>query len=206
MTYPHSKLETIADGTVHAAGLFLAIPASVFLVKYAAQTGTHLAAVSVYVACMIFSFAASAAYNMTPYDKLRAALNRVDHAAIYFKIAGTYAPLVSVIGSAYAYGILGLVWGLAIFGAIAKLWFWQKKGRGSLILYLLMGWLCLLLIWPMWTHLPRTALSFIVAGGIIYTGGAVIYSKKDMKYHTAIWHFLVLLASACFFIAIALSL
>lgn len=206
MAYPHSKPETIADAAVHAAGLLLAIPASMWLIHFAAQTGTHLPAVYVYTGCIIFSFIASAAYNLTPADSLRTALNKIDHAAIYFKIAGTYVPLVSVIGSAYAYGILGLVWGLALIGAIAKLWSWKKRGRGSLMLYLGMGWLSLLLVWPMWIHLPKAALALILAGGIIYSGGAIIYSKKDVRYHTAIWHVFVLVATVSFFIAIALSI
>ncbi len=206
MTYPHSKPETIADGLVHAAGLLLAIPASILLVRYGVQVGAELASIYLYVGCMIFSFIASAAYNLTPLDHLRPFLNRVDHAAIYFKIAGTYGPLVSVIDSKYAYGVLGLVWILAIFGAVSKLWFWRKKGRGSLALYLLMGWLSVLLIWPMWQHLPATALALILAGGVIYSAGAVVYSKKDMRFHTAIWHAFVLVASACFFAAITLSI
>ena len=206
MIYPDSKAETIADGFVHIAGLLLTVPASIWLVQYAAQTGAHLVSILVYVGCIIISFLASAIYNLTLVDHLRPHLNKVDHAAIYFKIAGTYAPLVSVIGSNYADVILGLVWILAVIGAIAKLCFWHKKGRGSLALYLLMGWLSLLLIWPMWQHLPKAAFTLICAGGIIYSAGAIIYSNKELKYHTAIWHVFVLVASACFFIGIALSL
>lgn len=206
MTYPYSKSETIADGFVHVVGLLLAVPASVLLLQYSAEVGANLTSVYLYVTCMVFSFVASAAYNLTPVERLRPRFNKIDHAAIYFKIAGTYAPFVSVIDSRYAYGILGLVWLLAIFGAVAKIWFWHRKGRGSLALYLLMGWLSALLIWPMWEHLPATALALMVAGGGIYSAGTLIYSNKSMKYHNAIWHLFVLIASICFFIAITLSL
>jgi hemolysin III len=205
MAYPYSKAETLADGAVHVAGLVLAVPAVVILMGQAAQNGTAQAPAALYAGCMIFAFLASAVYHLSPRESLRPILNRIDHAAIYFKIAGTYTPLVMVIGSGFAYGILGIVWALAVFGAVAKLWFWRTDGRGSLTLYLLMGWLSVLLIWPMWQKLPGLALSLIVAGGLIYSAGTFVYAHRGMRFQNAIWHSFVLLASACFFAAIALS-
>lgn len=205
MAYPYSKAETLADGAVHVAGLVLAVPAVVILMGQAAQNGTAQAPAALYAGCMVFAFLASAVYHLSPLESLRPILNRIDHAAIYFKIAGTYTPLVMVIGSGFAYGILGIVWALAVLGAVAKLWFWRTDGRGSLTLYLLMGWLSVLLIWPMWQKLPGLALSLIVAGGLIYSAGTFVYAHKGMRFQNAIWHSFVLLASACFFAAIALS-
>lgn len=205
MAYPYSKAETLADGAVHVAGLVLAVPAVVILMGQAAQNGTAQAPAALYAGCMVFAFLASAVYHLSPQESPRPILNRIDHAAIYFKIAGTYTPLVMVIGSGFAYGILGIVWALAVLGAVAKLWFWRTDGRGSLTLYLLMGWLSVLLIWPMWQKLPGLALSLIVAGGLIYSAGTFVYAHKGMRFQNAIWHSFVLLASACFFAAIALS-
>ncbi len=129
---------------------------------------------------MIAAFAASAFYHLTPVDRTRALLKRIDHATIYFKIAGTYTPLVVVIGSAFAYGILGIVWMLALVGAIAKLRGWGADAIGSLALYLLMGWLSALLIWPMCVHLSRTAVFLIIAGGLIYSLGTIFYARERL--------------------------
>lgn len=163
-------------------------------------------ATGVYSACALLSLIASAIYHMSPHDGLRPMLHRIDHAAIYLKIAGTYTPLVMVIGSGFAYSVLGVVWTLALAGALAKLWFWRTDAQGSLALYLAMGWLSVLLIWPMWQSLSGTAITLIVTGGLIYSAGTFIYAHPGMGFQNALWHGIVLSASVCFFSAIALSI
>lgn len=165
MAYPYSRSETVADGAVHVAGLALAIPASILLLIEAAGSYRMTTAAALYAGCMVFAFIASAIYHLSPVDRTRPLLNRIDHAAIYFKIAGTYTPFVALIGSGFAYGVLGIVWALALVGAVAKMWFWGTDGRGSLALYLVMGWLAVLLFWPMWQVLPPAALFLVATGG-----------------------------------------
>jgi len=191
---------------VHVAGLVLAIPASVLLLVEAAGSQRLTTAAALYAGCMIFAFAASAIYHLSPIDRTRPLLNRIDHAAIYFKIAGTYTPFVALIGSGFAYAVLGIVWALALVGAVAKLWFWGTDGRGSLALYLLMGWLAVLLFWPMWQVLPPAALFLVSVGGIIYSVGARVFAKPAFRFQNAIWHSFVLSASTCFFAAVAIAL
>jgi len=191
---------------VHVAGLLLAIPASVLLLVEAAGSQRLTTAAALYAGCMIFAFAASAIYHLSPIDRTRPLLNRIDHAAIYFKIAGTYTPFVALIGSGFAYAVLGIVWALALVGAVAKLWFWGTDGRGSLALYLLMGWLAVLLFWPMWQVLPPAALFLVSVGGIIYSVGAWVFAKPAFRFQNAIWHSFVLSASTCFFAAVAIAL
>ena len=207
MAYPYSKAETVADAAVHAAGLVLVIPATALLFGAAAELpATQVAALSLYAGCLIFAFVASAIYHLCPDDRLRPLLRRIDHAAIYLKIAGSYTPFVIVIGSGFAYGILGIVWALGIMGAIAKLSFWSAEARGSLALYLGMGWLSALLIWPIYQHFGASVVWLVVLGGLIYSAGTRIYAHPGMRYQNAIWHSIVLLASACLFAAVALSL
>jgi hemolysin III len=206
MPYPTSPAETLADGTIHVAGLIFAVPASIWLLSQAAISGAPLTATAIYAGCMVFAFLASAVYHLLPFEQTRAVLGRIDHAAIYFKIAGTYTPLVMLIGSGFAYGILGLVWVLAVLGAVAKLFFWRTDARGSLALYLGMGWLSVLLIWPMWHSLPSMAVALIGIGGLIYSTGTIIYKRDGMRYQNAVWHVFVLVASICFFAAISLSI
>ena len=207
MAYPYSKSETLADAAVHAAGLILAVPGCAYLIAHAAALSVaELAATALYAGCLILAFAASALYHMCPVDRLRPMLHRIDHAAIYLKIAGSYTPIVVVIGSGFAYGILGIVWALAVLGAIAKLSFWATDSKGSLALYLAMGWISAFLIWPIWQHLDGTVVTLVVVGGLIYSAGTKVYAHPGMRYQNAIWHSFVLLASICLFGAIALSL
>src|SRR5690606_30268727 len=107
-------------------GVTFALTGAVLLVVFASlwASGGQVAAVAVYGGALIATFVASAFYHMTPWESIRPALRRVDHAAIYLQIAGTYTPLVILIGSTFAYVILGLVWALAAVGALAKLFYW----------------------------------------------------------------------------------
>jgi len=206
MAYPHPTADTLADGTIHVLGLGFAIPATILLTTDVAGQGGALTPILIYAACFVLSLLASAIYHLVPFDRPRALLGRIDHAAIYFKIAGTYTPLVVLIGTGFAYGILAVVWALAIIGAIAKLSFWSTESKASLYLYLGMGWLSVLLVWPMWQSLPPMALTLIGAGGLIYSLGTVIFAHPGMRFQNAIWHSFVLTASICFFAAISISL
>ena len=207
--YPtDARSERIADGTVHLLGLFSALTGAVLLIVWAAVNASagHVAAISVYGATLIATFAASAFYHLTPWEGIRPILRRFDHAAIYLKIAGTYTPLVVMIGTGFAYGVLGVVWALAAVGVVLKLFFFRNPGRFGPVLYLVMGWLSLALIWSLWPVVPVATMVLIAVGGLLYTGGVPFYATHTMKYSTAIWHGFVLAASACFFAAIAIGL
>lgn len=208
MPYPYSVRETLADAGVHVVGVTAAMLAGAFLLIHVAQTEgpAQIAATSVYAAFMFLSLVASAAYHLLPWERSRPVFHRIDHAAIYLKIAGTYTPLVVLIGSAFSYVVLAGVWAVALFGAVAKLSFWATDARGSLALYLALGWASVLLIWPMWQTLPGPVLLLIVAGGGLYTLGTVFYAHDGLRYQNAIWHGFVLVASACFFAAVAMGI
>ena len=206
MAYPTSPSETLADGAVHLTGLMMAVPASAYLLNHLAQTGGPYAFVALYAGCLIIAFAASALYHLSPFDGQRALFRRIDHAMIYLLIAGTYTPFVALIGTRFAYGVLGMVWMIAALGAMAKLWFWSPNGRGSLALYLAMGWLAVLLVWPMSQALPGQALWLVVAGGVICSAGTLVFAHPGMRFQNAIWHGMVLVSSVCFFTAVTLSL
>lgn len=206
MAYPYSRTETLADGAVHAAGLVFAFGGVPLLLGQADGAEGMLWAAGLYGGCLLASLLASAIYHMSPLERGRRWLHRIDHAAIYFKIAGTYTPFVAIIGTAFAYGLLALIWAIALIAALAKLFFWETNARGSLLLYLALGWLSVLLIYPMWEALPGAATGLVVAGGLIYSAGTLIYAHPGMRYQNALWHLVVLAASVCFFVAVALSL
>ena len=200
--YPtYTRSERVADGSMHAIGVTGAVLGAILLLVWATPVASpwEITAISVYAITLIGTFTASAFYHMTPWESLRPALRRIDHAAIYLKIAGTYTPLVVMIGSGLAYVVLGIVWALAVIGMVLKLVFWSRPGQFGPALYLIMGWMSVVLVWSSWEALP---FGYILAGGLLYTVGVVFHAAKNMKFANAIWHGFVVAASACFFVAI----
>ncbi|MDA9207697.1 hemolysin III family protein [Octadecabacter sp.] len=206
--YPHyTRAERIADAVVQGTGLAFAAVGAALLIRWAIGQDDAGLFVGVFIYCvaMVGSFLASMCYHFTPWERTRHLLQRIDHAAIYLKIAGTYTPLVVLIGSAFSYSVLAFIWVLAAVGAIAKLFFWGRQGRWGTVLYLGLGWVGIALFSSLLPLIPITAIIFIVAGGLIYSAGAVIFSLEDLRFQNAIWHGFVFVASACLFIAIALG-
>ena len=207
-SYPvYARSERIADGVMHAAGVAFALTGAVLLTVFAAiHAGGGLAvAVGIYGAALMATFIVSACYHMTPWDRFRPTLRRLDHAAIYLKIAGTYTPLVALLGSGFAYGVLAVVWLLAVAGAVAKMFFWRDRMRLGLAVYLVLGWLSVLLIWPLARTLPPGATILVAIGGLLYTAGVLFFVWENLRFSNAIWHGFVLAASGCFFAAIAVG-
>ena len=206
--YPaYDRSERIADAIIHALGICLSLCGAIFLIVFSAYWlgSGEVAALSVYSGALIISFCASAVYHFTPWERARPRLRRLDHAAIYLKIAGTYTPLVVILGTGFGYFVLSVVWGLAVAGAVAKLFFWRTPGRTGPVLYLILGWLSLFLVWSLFAVLPLPASVLIVVGGALYSAGVIFFGWDKLKYSLAIWHGFVLAASACFFAAISLA-
>lgn len=207
-TYPsYARAERIADGVIHGLGVSLALTGAILLVVLAAlqANGGQIAAVIIYGAALVATFTASALYHMTPWEELRPTLRRFDHAAIYLKIAGTYTPLVVLIGSAFAYVVLGIVWALALIGMAIRLLRRGKTGKIGPAIYLFMGWISVLLVWPMMQSYPPVVLTLVLIGGLLYTLGVIFFRWETLRYSNAIWHGFVLAASGCFFAAITVG-
>ena len=207
----YSRPERIADAAIHAAGLVLALAAGPALVVAAALLdgrGAVVASVAVYVAALLGMLAASAAYNLLHRSARREVLRRLDHAAIYVKIAATQTPFAVLVGAGPALWALGSVWTAAILGALAKLAMPARLGRVSLPLYLALGWAGMAIVFSgdAETGLSTAALALIVVGGLLYTLGTLFFVAERMPYHNAVWHGFVLAASAVFFAAVAVEL
>jgi len=186
--YPvYSRAERVADGTMHVLGISLGVIASIYLVWLAATTSTAVSSVIIYCCAVTASFIASALYHFTPSEGLRPAFRRADHAAIFVKIAGTYTPLVALIGGGFSYSVLGLVWVAAMGGVIWKLVFWSEPDWRSTLLYVALGWASLALAWPFATTMPALSSALVVAGGLTYTAGVVFYRWDNLRFSVAIW-------------------
>lgn len=206
--YPSfSRAERIADGIMHASGILLAITGIVLLIMFAAPDAGagRIAAISVYGATIVTLFVASAVYHLSPWEERRPLFRRIDQAAIYLKIAGTYTPLVVLIGTPLAYGVLAVVWVTALAGAGLKLCDRVTSARLSTTLYLTLGWLSLALVWSIVETLPPAAPILIFSGGLLYSLGVFALYAERLKFSMAIWHGFVLAASGCFYAAITVS-
>ena len=138
-----------------------------------------------------------------PTARLKAILRRFDHAAIYVKIAGTYTPLALLkMGDAVGLALLGAVWAITAFGATAKLLWPERLVRTSYVLYLVQGWAILAAFDSLLPAVSSRVLILLVVGGCLYTVGVVFHLWEKLRYHNAIWHGFVLVASGCHFAAI----
>ncbi|WP_390910917.1 hemolysin III family protein [Pseudosulfitobacter sp. SM2401] len=208
MRYPTSNAETAADGVVHAISVSLALFGAVWLWRYPSmwQSPAMAWAVGVFIVIMVVALVTSAVYHMTPISPLRATLRRCDHGLIFLRIASTYTPLVLIINTNFAYVVLAGVWVIALIGTVQKLFFWQADGTSSIAMYAVLSWAAVLLIWPMWVHLPHDGVGFVAVGGVLYSVGAVIYSRKTMPYRYPVWHVFATSASVAFYIAIVICI
>ncbi len=202
--YYNSKEEKI-NVITHAIGLVLSIAALVLLVVYSSLYGTvwHITSFAIFGASLIVLYAASTLYHYVQNPKLRFKLNIFDHAAIYVLIAGTYTPFALVVlPNTIGWIIFGISWGLALFGIIFKLFYIGKYDKLSTIAYVLMGWVIIIAIKPLIENFPLEGLLWLLAGGLSYTFGALLYSIKSMRYNHAIFHIFVLFGSFCHFMAV----
>lgn len=162
--------------------------------------GWHLVSFAVFGLSMMILYAASTTYHAAKEPKLRFRLKIFDHAAIYVLIAGSYTPftLVTLHGRT-GWIIFGSVWGIALAGVILKLFFTGRFDRLSTLMYVAMGWIIILAINPLIENLPGPGLNWIMAGGIAYTVGAVLYSISRLPFNHAIFHVFVLAGTFCHF-------
>jgi hemolysin III len=202
----NSRPEKLADGAIHILGIAASVAAvatlTVLAVVYSLPTPSALS-LAIYGAGLAAVFACSAAYHLTREGKAKALLRRFDHAAIYVKIAATYTPFALVkIGGSTGLWLLGLVWSITAFGAAAKLFLPGRLMVTGYALCLAQGW-AIVTVWePFSTAVSARVLALLAIGGILYTGGVIFHLWARLRFHTAIWHGMVLAASACHFAAI----
>ena len=196
----------------HFIGMMMAVFAAVpLLVKAGMSSGEqHFAAMAVFMASMILLYGASAAYhsvNLT--GKYLRIFRKLDHMMIFVLIAGSYTPVcLIVLGGDAGYTLLALVWGIALAGmAIKACWITCPKWFSS-VLYIAMGWVCVLVFGRLLDTLCLPAFLWLLAGGVIYTVGGVIYAlklplfnsrHKDFGSHE-VFHLFVMAGSICQFI------
>lgn len=190
----YSLAETIVDAAVHIVGLVVAIAAGSILLTLA-QLGTaqdEFPSLIVYVATLIVVLGVSLAYNLSPVSPLKHYLARLDQAAIFLFIAGSYTPFLAVLGGTSA-GIvmMCLVWGASLIGVALKLIVPERFGRIAIALYLAIGWSGILVFQSLGQALPSSTLWLLLAGGITYSAGIIFHVWERLRFQNALWHVFV---------------
>lgn len=194
--------EEIGNAISHGIGLGLSIAALVILVVVGVKYGDsrYIFSYSVYGGSLVILYLASTLYHSVPDGKVKDLFKIFDHSAIYVLIAGTYTPITLItLRGPLGTALFIAVWAIAFSGIIFKLFFSKKFKVLSTGMYLLMGWLIIFAINPLFTHLNTVSTVFLVTGGVIYSLGTIFYLWKNLKFNHLIWHFFVLGGSVCHF-------
>jgi hemolysin III len=201
----HSLAERRADAVVHAIGLTLGLAACALLAATALPRAKlwHLVSLGVYATGLMAMLSCSALYNLTRAGARKALFRRLDHAAIFLMIAGTYTPFTLVaIGGAWGVGLCSLVWAVAVGGIAVELLAPTRADNLLVAAYLLLGWIVLVALGPLSAAVSLAGLMLLVAGGVLYSVGVVFHVWTGLPYQNAIWHGFVVAAAACHFLAI----
>ncbi len=197
--------EEIANAITHGIGALLSIPALVLLIVHAAKYGTasHVVSFTIFGASMFLLYLFSTLLHSIPHPKVQKLFTILDHSAIYLLIAGTYTPFLLVsLRETLGWTLFIIIWSLAIFGIIFKIIFVSKFLTLSTIFYLIMGWLIIIAIRPLYESLQADGFSLLLMGGILYSVGAVFFLWEKLPYNHMIWHLFVLGGSAMMFFCV----
>ena len=203
---PFSMAELIADGIVHGVGILVAVALGAILLTFAAYETApeELPALVLYVGSLLAVLGISLAFNLCPIDsRAKRTLARLDQAAIFLFIAGTYTPFLVLLGATPFNIALGaLVWGAALTGMLLKLLVPQRFGRGAIVLYLGIGWSGVLMLQGLAAHLPAASLWLLVAGGLTYSVGVIFHLWEKLNFHNALWHGFVVVGASLHLVSV----
>jgi len=194
--------EEIAHAVTHGLGLVLSIAGVAVLMAAASVRGDawHVVSCAVFGATLVLLYAASTLYHGVHHRRAKRMLQQLDHAAIFLLIAGSYTPFALVtLRGGWGWTLLALVWGLAVLGIALQVARRSRVSRPLVPIYLVMGWLAVIVIGPLVRSLHSEGLVLLFLGGIAYTLGVVFFAWRRLPYNHAVWHLFVLAGSACHF-------
>jgi hemolysin III len=198
--------EELANSISHGVGFVLAIASLPLLLAFSgpATSAINIVAMCIFSATMMLLYGISTLYHALPAGRAKTWLNRCDHAAIYLFIAGSYTPFVlGVLRGGWGWSLFGVVWTMAALGFTAKIFNWLRHPLWSTGLYVVMGWVAVVAAAPLVARMPGAGLALLVAGGLLYTAGAVVFLfDSRVRFAHFVWHLFVLGGSTCHFFAV----
>lgn len=201
----YSFLEEIFNSITHGIGALVSIAGLVLLIVFSSIYGSasHIVSCTVFGFTLVLLYTASTLYHSFQRPKLKQLFKIFDHSFIYILIAGTYTPFMLVtIRGVLGWSIFALIWSLTVIGVVFKVFFVHRFNIVSTIGYILMGWIIIFAIKPLFQTLPEGGIVLIICGGLAYTLGTVFYAWNRLPFNHAIWHLFVLTGSACHFFAV----
>lgn len=198
----------VLNAVTHGIGLGLSIAGLVILLVKGANLGSALYVVSyaLYGSTLILLFLSSTLFHSLIFTKAKKVFQVFDHSSIFLLIAGSYTPfcLLSVQGW-LGWTLFGLIWTLAVSGVVYKSVTLHKQDTvkyASTVIYIIMGWLCLIAAKPLYESLSFTGLALLVAGGVSYTLGSLFYSLKNVRFMHVVWHLFVMAGAGFMFFSV----
>ena len=210
MTFSHTytKAERIADGVIHWTGLTAGPVGVVALFILASWQDSALLTVSIalYALGLLTMLGCSALYQMASQSPRRELFRRLDHAAIFLMIAGSYTPFALVsMGGAWGWSLFGVAWGVALGGIALKLLHPRRFEKLAIALYLALGWLVLVALDPFLSAVSLAGAILIGVGGVLYSVGVIFHLWRRLPFQNAIWHAFVLAAVGCHYAAVVVD-
>lgn len=200
-----SRREEIVNAVTHGIGAGLAISALVILIVVAAIDGSavHVVGFSIFGATMVVLYLASTIYHSLTHPSAKQLFRKFDHMSIFLLIAGSYTPFcLTVLPGWIGWSILAIVWTCAVAGIVLKAFHTGKHEGLSTFLYIMMGWLVIPAIKPLYDSVSFETFLFLMLGGVFYTAGTFFFLKDRKKYFHGIWHLFVLAGSTFHFFSV----
>src|SRR5699024_2715188 len=204
-THVFSKGEEVANAITHGIGALLSVAAMVILIVFASIHGTvwHIVGFALFGVTMLLLYICSTLVHSFPQGKAKDVFEIMDHASIYFFIAGTYTPFLFIaVKGTLGWTLFGIVWGFAIAGTVFKAFFVKRFLYVSTLLYIFLGWMIVFACGPLSPTLTFVGMLMLVIGGVFYSIGAIFYVWRGFRFHHAIWHIFVLGGSVFHFFAV----
>ncbi|MGF2410833.1 PAQR family membrane homeostasis protein TrhA [Ferruginibacter sp.] len=213
---PHAKItkehyslnQEVVHSMIHAFGILFGIISIPVLTVLASKNGNvpGIIGASIFGFCFLMLFGFSTLYHGIQQPQVKRVLEKLDHISIYFLIAGTYTPFLLIyLPDTFGITLLCVLWGLTVLGIFFKIFFTGRFDIVSVIIYLLMGWIFFVGGKRFFTAIPNDVLLFIIIGGALYSIGIIFYLWKGYGWHHAVWHFFVLVAAVCHYVAVLLA-
>jgi hemolysin III len=200
--------QELVNSIIHGFGILFGIVCIPILIALATKSDNTpgIIGAAIYGFCFLMVFTFSTLYHGFQQAQVKDILQILDHISIYFLIAGTYTPFLLIyMNNAFGNTLLSVLWGLTALGTIYKIFFTGRWDKLSAFIYLAMGWIMIVGGRTFFVSLPKPVLIMIIIGGGLYSLGVIFYLWKKYTYNHAVWHFFVLAAAICHYVAILLA-
>ena len=199
----------VFNAITHGIGALLSLIGLILLLQKAITTPdssvSELVSYVIYGSSMVILFLSSTLYHSFSFTNIKDLFQKIDHASIYLLIAGSYTPYLMVtVAGTMGYVFLGIIWTAALAGIIFEVVWTNRFPRLSTYMYLVMGWMGLLLIYPLYLNFSFSGILLLFLGGVFYSLGTFFYRMKHNGWMHVVWHLFVMAGAAFIFASIYL--